>query len=85
MAHLIFDFQDGRILALADELFECVWPFCKIGAYRAIYLCLIVGGEGSNCKFLGKKPQVHLIIIREWPNDHFFQNVPILMYIPKLQ
>ena len=28
-------------------------------------LCLNVGG--SNCKFLGKNPRVHLIIIKEWP------------------
>ena len=21
----------------------------------------------ANCKFLGKNPQVHLIIVREWP------------------
>ena len=30
--------------------------------------------EGANCKFLGKNPQVHLIIIREWPKT----NPPIL-------
>ena len=30
-------------------------------------LCLIVGG--SNCKFWGKNPQVHLVIIRQWPKN----------------
>ena len=34
-------------------------------------LCLIVG-RGSNCKFWGKNPQVHLIIIREWPKNNPF-------------
>ena len=21
---------------IADELFECVWPFCEIGAYKGL-------------------------------------------------
>ena len=26
---------------IADELFECVWPFCEIGAYRVKKLVLL--------------------------------------------
>ena len=32
-------------------------------------LLCVIGGGGSNCKCWGKKPQVHLIIIKEWPKN----------------
>ena len=37
-------------------------------------MCLIAWG--SNCKFWEKNPQVHLVIIREWPknNSHILRN-----------
>ena len=37
--------------------------------YSFVHNCSTDGGRGVNCKFLGKNPQVHLIIIREWPNN----------------
>ena len=50
------------------------WPLkYRIRETFSTLLCLIVSG-GSNCKFWGKNPQVHLIIIREWPKN----NTPIL-------
>ena len=33
--------------------------------------CLIVrDGGGANCRFFGKNPQVHLIILRKWPKNN---------------
>ena len=40
-------------------------------------LCLIVGGEGSYCKFREKTPQVDLDIIREW-----IENFPLYSILP---
>ena len=40
-------------------------------------LCVIVGG-GSNCKCWGKKPQVHLIIIKEWPKSTLILRILII-------
>ena len=49
----------------------------------------IVGGE-SNCQFWGKNPQVHLIIIREWPKNNtsslkHLDNLPPGVFNPLLQ
>ena len=54
---LEFSFCQGR----KDTSFELEWT---------PLLCLIIGGKGGpNCKFWEKTPQVHLIIIREWPKN----------------
>ena len=34
---------------IADELFECVWPFCEIGAKRVNFEHVVAG-----CVTLGK-------------------------------
>ena len=34
-------------------------------------LCLIVGGGGQSTDFEKKTPQIHLIIIKEWPKNTF--------------
>ena len=26
--------QSNKLSAVTDELFECVWPFCGVGAWR---------------------------------------------------
>ena len=42
--------------AVADELFECVWPFCGVGAERVnnktthVYLCNEHEGREDSCE-----------------------------------
>ena len=46
---------------------------------KIILLCLIVGGRGRKIASFGKKnSQVHLIIIRAWPENTSFSHSPIL-------
>ena len=49
------------ILIEQKYLYYHVWPLTL--------LRLIVGWRGLNCKLWEKNPQVHLIIVREWPKN----------------
>ena len=49
--------------------------------YSFVHNCS-TGGRGVNCKFLGKNPQVHLIIIREWPKNTTTPHFKKPWYIP---
>ena len=56
-------------LRIADELFECVWPFCGVGAYR-INSCLLYFHapirilETIDIKKKIYKKKINLVIVR---------------------
>ena len=58
---------------LKDELYQLENKQTKDAKLGASLLLLIVGGEGSKWKFWGKTTQLHLIIIREWPEKTHIQ------------
>ena len=48
----------------SDELFECVWPFCGVGAYRvriadAFHIIWIKNPEDKNCSLLATAATTH--------------------------
>ena len=55
---------------LQDELYQLENKQAKYAKLDATLLWLTVGAGAQNANFLEKTPQVHLIIITEWPKNN---------------
>ena len=42
--------HSNNLLATADELFECIWPFCGVGAKRGNVLIVVIQANGFYCQ-----------------------------------
>ena len=62
-----------------DELLECVWPFCKIGAWRVIITIII-----KTCSDKWKATIVNMQLLYDLMHVIWWQGFHNLLWIPSL-